>query len=80
MKNHPLPYVALSILVALMSPPALSDAADDIAERIRTSYEMQRSGGFDPGSKEGTLNFWSSGGLMQETPVDPPEELLKTDL
>ncbi len=82
MKKHPLVYVTLSILIALLAPSALSDAADDIAERIRMSYELQRGGGFDPdfSSKEGTLNFWSSGGLLQETPVDPPEELLQSDL
>ena len=37
----------------------LAAAADDIAERIRMSYELQRAGEFEPGygSKEGTLNF-----------------------
>ncbi|TDJ31474.1 MAG: hypothetical protein E2O61_15700 [Gammaproteobacteria bacterium] len=82
MKIHPLAYVTLSILTALLSPSAFGDAADDIAERIRMSYELQRAGEFEPGygSKEGTLNFWSSGGLLQETPPGPPEELQESDL
>ena len=82
MKKHPLTYVTLFVLTALMSPYTLGDAADEIAERIRATYEIQRATAFDPdySSKEGTLNFWSSGGLLQETPPDPPEELLPSEL
>ncbi len=77
MKKHRLLIVTLSAAALLLATPVLSQsAADEVADRIRASYETQRSGQFDPqyGSKEGTINFWSSGGLLQETPPDPPAE------
>ena len=83
MKKHRLIVLALFTAAALLATPALSqNAAEEVAERIRESYEVQRSGQFDPNysSKKGTLNFWSSGGLLQETSPDPPDEVLTSNL
>ena len=59
----------------LMPMVAVADTADEIKELIMQGNADVRKNLADSGdgnSKHGSLEFWSSGGLMQHVPADSP--------
>ena len=73
MKKPLIVMTLVATTLLLVTPLVAQSPEEEVAARIRAVYAEQREGGNpDVGSKEGTLNFWSSGGLLQETPAGPP--------
>ena len=78
--NTPIHKVAKLALIALavvvLAPTvAVADTADEIKAMIMQDNADSRknlSGGSEGISKQGSLEFWSSGGLMQYIPADSP--------
>jgi len=78
--NTPIRKLANLVLIALavvvLTPVvALADTADEIKALIKQDNADSRSNlssGSEGISKHGSLDFWSSGGLMQYTPADSP--------
>ena len=69
-----LALIALAVMV-LMPTVAVADTADEIKAIIMQDNADSRknlSAGSDGVSKHGSLEFWSSGGLMQYIPADSP--------
>jgi len=69
-----LALIALAVVV-LVPVVAVADTADEIKAMIMQDNADSRknlSGGSDGISKHGSLEFWSSGGLMQYIPADSP--------
>jgi hypothetical protein len=63
------------IVVALLPMVAVADTADEIKAIIMQDTADSRknlSAGSEGLSKHGSLEFWSSGGLMQYVPADSP--------
>jgi len=79
--NSPICKVAKLALIALavvVSVPmfAVADTADEIKAMIMQDSADSRknlSAGSEGTSKRGSLEFWSSGGLMQYIPADSPD-------
>ena len=67
--------LVVAIVVALVPSIATADTAEEvktaIKERMAYSNENLKEAP-DTVSKEGSLQFWSSGGLMQRVPADGP--------
>ena len=78
MSNFPMSkeLVQAALLGVLLMPLAASaDTADEIKALIMSNNAETRktlSGVKDTKSKSGSLEFWSSGGLMQKLPADDP--------
>ena len=69
-----LALTALAVMV-LIPTVAVADTADEIKAIIMQDNADSRknlSGGSEDISKHGSLEFWSSGGLMQYIPADSP--------
>ena len=66
--------IALAVVV-LMPTVAVADTADEITALINQGNADSRknlSAGSEGISKHGSLDFWSSGGLIQYVPADSP--------
>jgi hypothetical protein len=66
--------IALAVL-ALAPMVAVADTADEIKAMIikdNADSHKNLAGSKDAYSKHGSVEFWSSGGLMQYVPADPP--------
>ena len=76
--NTPIRNAAKLTLIALMAwvpMVAVADTADEIKAMILQDNADSRknlSGGTEGLSKHGSIEFWSSGGLMQHIPADSP--------
>ena len=76
--NTPIRNAAKLTLIALMAcvpMVAIADTADEIKAMILQDNADSRknlSGGTEGLSKHGSIEFWSSGGLMQHIPADSP--------
>lgn len=71
--------VLISVLIALAAQGPLLAQQDpqaaEVRQAIRDSYEYARTNLKDapnPTSKDGSVGFWSSGGLIQYVPADTP--------
>jgi hypothetical protein len=74
-KAAKLTLIALTIMV-LVPTVAVADTADEIKAIIMQDNADSRknlSAGSEGTSKHGSLEFWSSGGLMQYVPADSPD-------
>lgn len=72
-----LPYMALAVLLAVPSSTLAqqSTSQQEVRQAIRDSYDYSKENLTDPPntySADGALEFWSSGGLLQNVPVDAP--------
>ena len=78
--NTPIQKIAKLVLIALMGAVlipmiAAADSADEIKAKIMQDYADTQENLTEDSegvSKHGSVEFWSSGGLMQYVPADAP--------